>query len=414
MIDSLYFALLKTNLFDIYYDEITFLNEDEQSSIRGNITFQTSPYPEILITGHDPENLTLNREIFPNGYDVQTLKNHLIKRNGSEVSYEDEHSNIIHDFTIYLESITTTEAAVDEVVIFIMNCGNIASTYIDETEYQFEHNDWIINFKFRPDRNKEVHYEHLRKSRGFEITHVGTIFKKNKECFRSNEIESLIPNLEWYLSFCSAQNVFIPIQIGYKNKSRVWEKYVIKNNDLAHFQDSHGWVPRGAIEDFNNFFTKVATKLGDELWKGVFEIVLNWYLEIKGNGMMENKIISTQVALEQLAWTYLVNQEQMLDKEAYKKLRAADILRLLCYQLKISKEVDINYFSDDRTNYNDDGVFMFVDFRNNLVHHEKKTNIYHSNRDAKFIVYSQGVYFLEKAIIEICGYEGQYKKPLEF
>ncbi|WP_075619987.1 hypothetical protein [Paenisporosarcina indica] len=79
--------------------------------------------------------------------------------------------------------------------------------------------------------------------------------------------------------------------------------------------------------------------------------------------MLENKIISTQIALEQLAWTYLVNQEQMIDKEAYKKLRATDILRLLCYQLKIPKEITNDYYGELVEKYKNDSVFKFVDYR---------------------------------------------------
>lgn len=172
--------------------------------------------------------------------------------------------------------------------------------------------------------------------------------------------------------FFSAQNVFIPILIGLKDDNKVWENYRTKNRDVKHFQDSHSCFPYHATEDFNLLFSKVATKLEEEIWSDVLKVVLNWYLEIKSTGMYENKIISTQIALEQLAWNYLVNQEQILDKEAYKRLRASDILRLFCYQLNIPNVFVENPRPALINKYNNDSVHMFVDFRNNLVHPEKK------------------------------------------
>lgn len=83
---------------------------------------------------------------------------------------------------------------------------------------------------------------------------MGSISKRDKTCFNTEEIEEILFILEWYLSFCSAQSVSIPIQIGFKNESKVWENYVIKDNTMKHFQDSYGWVPKGGVDAFNKFF----------------------------------------------------------------------------------------------------------------------------------------------------------------
>lgn len=59
MNDSLYFDLLNENLFNIYDGEISFNNINENTSSRGNITFQLSPYPDILINGKEPRSRCL-------------------------------------------------------------------------------------------------------------------------------------------------------------------------------------------------------------------------------------------------------------------------------------------------------------------------------------------------------------------
>jgi hypothetical protein len=412
MNNNFIFDLLNANLFNIYDGEITFFNKDIFSSTQGKITFLPSPYPQIIMTSHKPmilnEGMSSSQFLY---YPFKTKKDYTMDVVGSEVQYQA--NEIVQSFSIRLDNLKSKETEVDEIFIFIMNCDHIGLSYLEEKEYHFEHQDWIVNFKFRPDRNISTHYEYLRKNRGYDITHVGIISKKDKQCFKTGEIEELISKIEWYLTFGSANKVFIPIQIGFKNRTKVWEKYVSRYRNVAHFQDNYSWVPMGAVEDFNNFFPSIAYKLGEELWSDVLEIVLNWYLEIKDNGMIENQIISIQVALELLSWTYLVIQEQMIDKEAYKKLRATDIIRLLCYQLNISREIVDDELGEFVEKYKNDGVFMFVEFRNNLIHPEKKANTYQSNEDLKSAVYLQGLYFLERAITKICGYEGAYDDTLE-
>lgn len=55
---------------------------------------------------------------------------------------------------------------------------------------------------------------------------------------------------------------------------------------------------------------------------------------------------------------------------------------------------------------------MFVDFRNNLVHPDKKMNVHQLDVNTQAIVYEQGVYFLERALTGIFGYEGKYRKKM--
>ncbi|MEH7787329.1 hypothetical protein [Bacillus thuringiensis] len=412
MKDDFYGELLSTNLFNIYEGEVFYQNQQMLIPVYTKITLQNSPYPQIVSNTELPMNLDVDMESFPRNYSVRTRGNHIMSSSGAEFSYND--NQLLDGVTMYLNDIKTKDTEVDEIAFFIMNNSHIGLIYKLKIEYEFLYEDWVIKFQFRPDKDVENHYNKLRKNRGNEITHVGSITKKDKKSFNTKEIKQLLFSIEWYLSFCSAQSVSIPIQIGFKNESKVWENYVVKEGVVNHFQDTFGWLPIGEIVSFNGFFSNVATKLEQELWKDVLPIVLNWYLEIKGDGMLENKIISTQIALEQLAWTYLVNQEQMLDKEGYKKLRATDILKLLCYQLNIPREIlEWGLLAEDFVKkYQNDGVFMFVDFRNNLVHPDKKMNTHLTDKNIQFIIYRQGLYFLERALTGIFGYEGKYRMLL--
>lgn len=409
MNDSIYLNLLNSNLYNIYEGMISFKNESGHHSIFGQLVLHNSPYPQIKLISNKPIILNESVTSFPYNYEIHTENNHIFNVNGSEILFTEEEENIAQEISISFDNIKLEDTIVDEVLIFVMNCSHIGQIFKGESEYNFEYDDWVIDIRFRPDKNIQNHIENLRSRRGYDITHVGTIFKKNKESFLTTDISTLIKKLEWYLSFGSAQSVIIPIQIGYKNKLKVWENFVIKTSDISHFQNNYGWVPIGAVEDFNISFPQVASKLNEEIWGNTLDIVLSWYLEIKRDGMLENKIISTQIALEQLAWTYLVNQEQILDKDAFKKLRTTDILKLLCYQLKIPRDIAFDYKEKLLKKYNNDGAFMFVDFRNNLVHPDKKGSTLYSDTDSLYGAFSQGLFFLEKSILNICNYEGNYR-----
>lgn len=410
--DDLYKHLLSPDLFKIYNDKISLSYEEDTIYTRADIIFSMSPYPRIHLFAVEDLNLGEGFEEREKpsllDYDI-SLDEYLLSESGGEITYNDD--NNIDGFRIFLDEIKSETTLVDEVVIFIFNCSHIGSTYLNNKEYMFEYDDWKVEFKFRPDKDTTKHYDNLKRNRSYDITHVGTISKKSNESFKTDEINNLVENVEWYLSFGSGQSVFIPIQLGFKEGRKVWEKYTMKNDRQSHFQDVHGWVPFGDIENFNTCFSRVATKLNEEVWEDVLKITLNWYLEIKSTSFTENAIISTQVSLEQLAWTYLVSQELILEKDAYKKLRFSDILKLLCYQLNISREIIVPLSEELIENYKNDGVFMFVDFRNNFVHPVKKKNFYKVDTDSKYTVYLQGMYFLEETIKSICGYESEMITP---
>ncbi|MCM3595039.1 hypothetical protein M4D55_04475 [Metabacillus idriensis] len=407
MNDSIYLDLLKDDLFNIYEGEIYFIDGGKKITTKASITMQISPYPRIVMYPHDFSTLKGFEHKRLMKCRITTDKNEVIIPNRVSIRYENQEHNTYLDLELTTKSFKTRDEEVNNVKIFIMNCGYIFYSYLEEAAYQLTYGDWTIDFKFRPDKQDiSSFYKTLKGKRGYDVTHVGTIYKNNNKNFNTEEIIELISWLEWYLSFCSAQQVFIPIQLGFVDERKVWEHYVIIEKEISHYQDNTSWGTIHEAEPFNKSFSNVVTKLRQDIWEDVLKVVLNWYLEVMGNGMTENKIIATQVALEQLSWVYLVNQEQILDKEAYAKLRTTDILRLLFYQLKIQKKIDSEFTVGKQLlkKYNNDGVYMFVECRNSLVHPEKKKNKFQWSNDEKTIACYQGIDFLEKALKEIIGF----------
>ncbi|MFP3360611.1 hypothetical protein R0K17_25175, partial [Planococcus sp. SIMBA_143] len=87
---------------------------------------------------------------------------------------------------------------------------------------------------------------------------------------------------------------------------KVWEEYISVNIDSYDF--STVWLSRENY--FVNMFPYILSKLDDSVWNKVLDQLLEWYIEIRSGKLIGNQIISVQLALELIAWNYIV-----IDKE---------------------------------------------------------------------------------------------------
>ena len=81
-------------------------------------------------------------------------------------------------------------------------------------------------------------------------------------------------------------------------------------------------------------------KLRHPVWGEPLKLALYWYIESNMNaGGLEGSIILAQAAFESLSWTLLVEDEQMLSVDGYKKLNADDAIRVLLAKCDIPRAV---------------------------------------------------------------------------
>jgi hypothetical protein len=269
----------------------------------------------------------------------------------------------------------------------------------------FEYEDFKITFDKLPDFREK--YEVLNHIGGFAITHIGVLENVKGETFLYNDIENLLDSLTWLLSFACGRQVGICSIHGLSKQALVFESY--QAPIIAKWKEHINWFPRTRYNDgLIKIFPTIVEKLNDNLWGGVLKRVFSWYFDSMDSTYIENKIVAVQIALEILAWTFIVEENEIMDGSVFDKLRASDKLRLMLYELSIPREIEgIAYLSDFKS-YKD-GSHLFTDIRNEIVHPKKgKQSKEKASSSSKHWVLMLGRQYLELSILRILDYKGKY------
>lgn len=297
------------------------------------------------------------------------------------------------------------------VVNFLDNLGyGIAS---EKTIYSgriiFEHQDFKIIFDKLADYKEK--YEELNSSGGYVVTHVGRIENIKGNDFDFKEVENYLESLTWLLSFASGRQVGICANHGFNKRKLILEKY--QTPIIAKWKRNRNWFPRqNYFDSLETIFPLLVEKLDDELWGKVLKNLFTWYFESLSSTYVENKIVAVQIALEMLAWTYLVEEHEIINGNTFEKNRASDNFRLLFEEFSISKEIpNIEDLRKYRISH-DDGAHLLTDFRNSIVHPKKVNKHENMPSLSRYQILQLGIKYLELSILKILNYQGQYHNLL--
>ncbi|HDV8360058.1 TPA: hypothetical protein RKT18_001049 [Bacillus cereus] len=299
------------------------------------------------------------------------------------------------------------------VVNFIDNFGDAIKhermTY--SGRMYFEYGDFKITVDKQPNYKKI--YEELDETGGYIITHVGVIENIKGENFTFEQVEVLLEALFWLLSFASGRQVGICSLNGYNEEDLVLEKY--QTPIIGKWTNNQNWFPRISNDNhLRAIYPILVEKLSDDLWGEVLKRVFTWYFDSMGSTYIENKIVAVQIALEMLAWTFIVEENEIIERNIFdNKLRASDKLRLMLYEFSIPREIpDITSFDTVKSSYRD-GAHLFTDFRNEIVHPKKaKQKGNEMSSITKYYALQLGRKYLELGILRILNYQGKYQNLL--
>jgi hypothetical protein len=404
---------------EIYNGEYTLELDDIKIVLFGHISLNWLPEPRIEYQGKvvndsklfkDSSLMTTARKAkvilrTPNGYKCKVMINKV---------------NFTYDYSISGVVLESIEKQLDgkmnrlyfSVVNFVNNFGY--GIKHEKTIYSgrmyFEYNDFKITFDKLP--NYEEKYEALNETGGYIITHAGVIENTKGKSFDYKEVESLLETLSWLLSFASGRQVGICSIHGYNEENLVLEKY--ETPIIAKWKNNTNWFPKISNDNgLETIYPILVEKLNDDLWGKVLKRVFTWYFDSMNSTYIENKIVAVQIALEMLAWTFIVEENEIIDKDVFDKLRASDKLRLMLYEFSIPREIpDIEEFNIFKSSYKD-GAHLFTDFRNRIVHSKKvKQKDDEIPSLTKYYILQLGRQYLELSILRILGYQGKYHNLL--
>ncbi|MFD0680658.1 MULTISPECIES: hypothetical protein [unclassified Paenibacillus] len=405
----------------IYQGEFTLnVNDAEYFNFIGELSLEWLPNPNIKFFGEPILKKDANFHKLFNNSEKNKIKLKIPNHIEDEV--------FISEFSIITGSIAGNVFNIIEqqsTKVSYINCGivNFLNTYGDIVKYKqsgirsrnkININEWDIIIDKRPDYSEKKINEKLKNTGGYAITHLCQIKRLDGEMFDTKDIASLEKALYWTLSFASGRHVGICLLEGYFDNKIVWKRYETPIIDEWKYRKT--WFPINDGQSLQRILPQIYSKLQDEYWSNVLTHTLSWYLECQSDGIIEHKIVSSQVALETLAWSYLVEDRKILKEHEYKDMRASDIFRLFFKQFceESSIPIDFPYLDDiKRLNYSE-SAHLLTDYRNNIVHPKKKRKFNSLQSDFSFYVLRLGLHFLELSLLFILKYEGKYVDQLYF
>ncbi|WP_157464914.1 hypothetical protein [Deinococcus apachensis] len=243
---------------------------------------------------------------------------------------------------------------------------------------------------------------------------------------------SLLKNHPAFIALCISIKLIStrpsePVLFHGKNGSEtVWKHFVrINRNSVLPINpespyswtgNGSEWCQNGDSEILHDLVHTIASSANT----AEISFSVDWYLKIVNSNLGGESIVLTQVALEGIAWWYLVAHKKAILASNYDNLKTGDWLRMMLSFMNIPAEVPkifshlLKLCNDQSFNFKLDGIadgpLAFVNTRNFIVHRSEKNlkKLQKIEGVAMQEVVSLGLWYLETIILKLVGYKGKY------
>jgi len=250
----------------------------------------------------------------------------------------------------------------------------------------------------------------LQEHGGFLLTYAGKITKK-KDPISLEDLHKWHNRFHHFLYFLNGRRIAPMFYTGSFDGQNIWTDYT------NYIVDSHKAVPCWSDVFYLNGLPDL-WKSYNKLWKqetnqDFLITAIHWYVEANSNaGMVEGSIILIQTALELIYNWLIVENQKMITGTDAEGLTAANKIRMLIFQFKISPEIP-PAFTDLLSSFPNvkDGPEAFTKIRNALVHGQesKRSELRGLELMAKYQALQLGIWYVELSLLFILGYKGKYR-----
>lgn len=249
----------------------------------------------------------------------------------------------------------------------------------------------------------------LEENGGYLLTYLGKI-TKNKGAISLSDLHKWHDRFHHFLYFLNGRRIAPMFYTGSFDGQNKW-------TDFSEYSvDTYKNVPCWSNIMFLNDLPAL-WKSYNKLWKeennqDFLITAIHWYVEANSNaGRIEGSIILIQTALELIYnWMIVENQKMIIGADA-EGLSAANKIRMLIFQFKISPDIPPAFKALAKALPNvADGPEAFTKIRNALVHGQesKRSELKKIDLRAKYQALQLGIWYVELALLFILDYKGKY------
>lgn len=397
----------------VIYKGSLYLQFGDRNNIKlaGEILYSLFPKPKLLFNGTVIEGVNLqlisNGELFVEEHSIGkvhitslNLKNN---REGTKQTIEGEFEyELVRQKELQVEEISFS------LINFLNNRGQAirhqSKIYSGRVEVKLK--DYMITID-KVSNAKEV-FEKLKKEGGFAITHIGKISRMDGKKLTLAQIEELLENLMWILSFAAGRQVDVN-HIFYFSKDKPCITHY-RTPLITEWKAPTNWFLKNSNVVLEKVIFSLLNLMEDEYWELQFKLIFSSYFGGLGTSYMEHRIIILQTALEMLSYAYLVEETGKLTENKFHGIYASKKIRTLLNEFNIDTSFEkIPDLKSIKGKY-EDGPHLFTSVRNRIAHPKKHSN--KLNGDQLYYVWRLGVVYIELIVLAIAKYEGEYKNML--
>jgi len=203
---------------------------------------------------------------------------------------------------------------------------------------------------------------------GFVITHVGEWLPSSGR-ITSFEADSVLEMLRIWFGLVGASWSGPVFPEGVADGKAVWREFGPWRLGDGKFVST--WMPQRTPLDLSDGFEGFVRRWNDATWQAPIRSAVSWLVEANAPGKaIESRVILSQVALELLAWVYVVESERLHSRSDFKRMSAAGKIRCLLQALGIPTTLPDYMAELPRLADNEafDGPGAVTRVRNALVH----------------------------------------------
>lgn len=250
----------------------------------------------------------------------------------------------------------------------------------------------------------------LDEQSGFLLTYAGKITKK-KGPISLDDLQKWHDRFHHFLYFLNGRRIAPMFYTGSFDGQNIWTDYT--NYIVDSYKVVPCWSDVMFLKDLPELWKSYNKLWKEETNQDFLITAIHWYVEANSNaGMVEGSIILIQTALELIYnWLIVENQKMLIGSDA-EGLTAANKIRMIIFQLKVSSTIP-PAFTDLATSVTNvkDGPEAFTKIRNALVHGQesKRTELKNYSLMAKYQALQLGIWYVELSLLYILGYKGKYR-----
>ena len=255
------------------------------------------------------------------------------------------------------------------------------------------------------DPNLSENTKSLQTDDGYAVTHTGLIRRYDGKTFCVKKAELVLRRLRAFLSFArgSACGVTLVKAVDQDGSEMILEWGTAHTEPWSKRNDT--WMPitdRG--DTLSQLFPGFWKLCNDQDWRDTLFTTIDWYLNSK-NGPFHVGIILAEAALESLCYKITsAKGKSVARRDVLKALRTIGLCTTIppsCRELK--------KFSEEHSQFSDEGPNAITDIRNDLVHANKKYR--HISVEVQIDALRLAQWYIELILLKIFDYHGRYRKP---